>query len=267
MSVQICRLCKNEGQLQNSHIFPQLLSKYLRNEKGNFTRYEPPHPFQKNTKFQRRIRQDSFREYLLCEKCEGLLGENERHFNNVWYGSDRLPTRFNERYWQLKNLNYTSFRLFHLSILWRCAMAKNEGYDKVRLCDHAGKIGHLLLNSNAGKEDEYPIIGQFLIHEGAILHGLISPPYRFKYKGMHLYLITYGGCEWYFPISKNNRAEFKALQLKSDGSLILGHMPFKRSVTYILYNYDVRTRHSELLLEQHCGLSETYNEWLARTKF
>ena len=139
---------------------------------------------------------------------------------------------------------------------------KIKGYGGVSLGPHAEKIAQLLLNGIPGREDEYPIVGQLLIHDNAILHGLISPPYRYKYKGIHLYLITYGGCEWYFPISKNNLAEFKALQLKSNGSLILGHMPVKKSVTYIRFNYDVLPHHRELLLERHSGLRDTYNEWL-----
>jgi hypothetical protein len=64
-----CRLCLKQSELENSHIIPSFLYRWLKETSGTgFLR------FGRNPN--RRV-QDGLKEYWLCPTCEDLLGKWE----------------------------------------------------------------------------------------------------------------------------------------------------------------------------------------------
>ncbi|MCD8231985.1 MAG: hypothetical protein LUD14_09255 [Clostridiales bacterium] len=72
-----CALCRNQKELQLSHIIPKFVGKYLKETSvGNIRSQEDPN----------RVVQDIEKHYLLCHDCEELFSASERYFaNNLFY--------------------------------------------------------------------------------------------------------------------------------------------------------------------------------------
>lgn len=67
-----CRLCKQEAELQLSHILPAFVFRWMRESSGNgHIRYG----FEPNKRVQ-----DGLKLYWLCETCEGVLNQSETAF-------------------------------------------------------------------------------------------------------------------------------------------------------------------------------------------
>ena len=126
-----CRLCLQDRQLRRSHIIPELLYRPL---------YGPTHqirsvnPDLHYIKFLRK----GLRQALLCDDCERLLSKYESYFSSVWYGPQGLPSEIPSGVGLVtkSGLDYTLFKLFHLSILWRASAAKLKDFHGVALGRH-----------------------------------------------------------------------------------------------------------------------------------
>ena len=184
MQQGVCKLCGNKGRLQNSHTIPKFLCKPLYDKTGTGLHYR--------TQGEMEIFiQDGPKEPLLCRECEQHIGKIENQFKDEWYC--RLPTDLDREGWVLKGFDYTTFKLFHLSILWRCSISNLELHKDVRLGPHEANIAELILNLNAGKENEYVIMGRLLILDKTIVHGIVIGPVRQKLRGLNIYRMAYGG--------------------------------------------------------------------------
>lgn len=248
---EICKLCGCVSRLQNSHILPEFLYRYC---------YDPKHRAIKfNTQeISRIIVQKGIREPLLCVKCELHLSKIEGRFKTDWYDRGRLPEQFEKEYWRLDGFDYTSFKLFHLSVLWRCSVSKDRAFAAVSLGPHEGRIAQMILNEDAGEEHDYSIICQLLVHDGAIVHSLVSPPFRLRLDGLNVYLLAYGGCEWFLHVSRHNKPEVKGLGFKKDGSLILIRQSFLESYTGRLMDAELQTRAGQDFVQAYKKLGRKY---------
>ena len=252
---EICRLCGCVSKLQNSHILPEFLYKYC---------YDPKHRAIKfNTQeISRIIVQKGIREPLLCVKCEQHLSKIEGRFRTDWYARGRLPVQFTKEYWRLEGFDYTTFKLFHLSVLWRCSVSKDKAFATVSLGPHERRIAQLILSENAGEEHEYSIIGQLLVHNDAIVHSLVSPAFRLRLDGLHVYLLAYGGCEWFLHVSRHNKTEVKEFGFRKDGSLILIRQSFLESNTARFMDAELRTIAGQNFVQAYKKLRKRYERFV-----
>ena len=69
-----CRLCRQERELRESHLFPKFVFDWMRGDSGQYLRGG------KNPNLRL---QDGFKERLLCEECEGRLNPSETWFSSV----------------------------------------------------------------------------------------------------------------------------------------------------------------------------------------
>ena len=257
---QICKLCGCVTKLQNSHIYPEFLYKFCYDAKHRAIKFN-------TQEISRIIVQKGYREPLLCVKCEQHLSEIERRFKIDWYDRSRLPVQFENECWRLEGFDYTSFKLFHLSVLWRCSVSKSKAFATVSLGPHEKRIAQLIQNADAGEEFEYSIVSQLLVHNDCIVHSLVSPPIRLKLDGLHVYLMVYGGCEWFLYVSKHNRTDVKELGFRKDGSLILIRQSFLESHTARSMDAELQTKagqnfvqvYKKLRKKHECLFSENRN--------
>jgi len=96
------------------------------------TMYDSKHRANKLTiePYKSKFIQKGYRENLLCEDCEKIINKYETYFANVWYEQQKLPKKIVNDRIVLTDLDYTKFKLFHLSVLWRASGSKR---DKVNL--------------------------------------------------------------------------------------------------------------------------------------
>ena len=101
---RICKLCGINDELQNSHIIPSFIYRWLKETSGTgFLRFgQTPN---------KRV-QDGLKDYLLCSSCEGLFQKWETEFaNKIFYPIVKnREIRFYYESWLLK---------FAVSLSWR----------------------------------------------------------------------------------------------------------------------------------------------------
>ena len=213
----ICALCKNETQLCESHIIPKFCFRPLLDDKRriNSIRF--------NEKAEPRLVQDGWKEKLLCKDCEQIICGYERNFSEIWMQSSFLRQPINEEYVLVKGVDYTAFKLFHLSILWRFACAKQSGCEVVLGEYYFEKIRTMLLNQEAGPQENFPVVGVLLVDENRNITHFASEPLVFKMGQSRIYGTPYAGCEWWVLMTDHISPSQKdfCLGLKENGDMLL----------------------------------------------
>jgi hypothetical protein len=134
-----CALCLQEVELRRSHIIPEFLYETL---------YDDKHKFQVLSIIPEKPswhEQKGLRERLLCSACEQRFSVWERYASLVLKGGVPLSYRTEGSIVHIAGLNYTQFKLFQLSILWRAGVSSLPFYEKVQLGKHAETLRlHLL---------------------------------------------------------------------------------------------------------------------------
>jgi len=65
---------------------------------------------------------------LLCKKCEGIINRFETYSATAWYEEGKYPNKVSNSAVRVTGLDYTLFRLFHLSVLSRASVSKREEF-------------------------------------------------------------------------------------------------------------------------------------------
>jgi len=207
-----CRLCGTFGELCLSHIIPDLfirsLEEHIATGKSNQTqpasillsKQEDIPGGQRQRGYWEKV--TGMKEYLLCEGCEGHFANHENYFRKFFYGSgnrlkklpvgDPLPIPIGHisptfRLLGMRRVlvDFEKMRLFVLSLLWRASVAKGDFFENCDLGQtHNGRIAEMLLASNPGTDQEYPITIVSLCFEGGGLEDIICPP-RVDREGDH----------------------------------------------------------------------------------
>lgn len=125
-----CALCTTEKLLEKSHIIPNASFKKLkRNNAGKAVVFD----YKKDTLIRYEI--SSWWEYLLCGKCEDIISEYERYFFSALRGKGGVKLNYHQLGLTFQNLNYSKFKLFLTSLLWRAGVSKQPVFSKVSLSE------------------------------------------------------------------------------------------------------------------------------------
>lgn len=112
---------------------------------------------------------------ILCEKCDNqIIGNLESYSSIVIWGGrgnaesfPKIEGRLNQRnqkYLHLYDIDYTKFKLFLLSIIWRASISKQKIFENVNLGIHEVIIGKMIYENNPGKSNDYPV-SMFVLNE------------------------------------------------------------------------------------------------------
>lgn len=229
-----CRLCRQHRKLCQSHIVPEFCYKAAYDEKHRLLQINQDERGRSVIK----TLQKGLREPLLCRKCEARINRYEREFANYWYGAHGLPRTVCLQYKgvQVDGCDFTSFKLFHLSVLWRASVS--DLFDTVSLGPYEAKIRSMLLRSDPGPDDQFPILGFVLIHDdGSVVHPLVSEPCPSRFENSHVYYMSYAGCEWVFVVTDHaNKKEAKLSRaIAKDGTVFLPYVRLQDSNTFKNY--------------------------------
>lgn len=225
----ICRLCKEDHDLRNSHIIPEFFYKpiyvskhhLLARKSGKLVRGKPL--------------QKGIREKLLCGGCEQQLGRNEKYMSEVLFGGTEIGVQRSQDKLVLSNLNYTKVRLFFLSLIWRMSVASEHPmWKNVDLGRHEEPIRQMVHGENAGEPWEYGFRCILPFFDGKFVEDWILEPDWVRSDWGRLYRFVVGGCVYLFHISNQRLPKQMSEQLiKKDGSWVISFkdarkMPFIR---------------------------------------
>ncbi len=217
-----CAICLEDKPLCNSHIYPEFL---YETTLGPVRRGLKVDVFNLD---RRAIVQDGVKQYLLCEDCEGLANTYETAFCTNWRDRD-IPARvWGYEPYVARDLDYPSFKLFHLTNLYRAAKCTANGFSGFSLPDEAdARIREMIHKKEPGPDDLYPLWA-VVMHRapGIPATDLIASPFSVvDPEGLdeagECYCLAYAGCAWCFQVSGKPPPETEHIRLRQDGTLVL----------------------------------------------
>lgn len=217
-----CKLCHTEQALCNSHIIPEFLWADLYDENHKLIGITGQG---RNgwTKLQKGIR-----EKLFCEDCEQYFNEHfEKPFRSLWIERCPLLSPWEKEEILWINVDYSSFKLFHLSVLYRAHVSTLPTFGQVELGPHAEKIRAMLLSRDAGPAHCYPIFGYAVInHKTNLPVQMISYAQASRFDDLRCYGIMYGGVEWWMGVASHKNNNFNKLCLEANGKMPIAPIPW-----------------------------------------
>lgn len=237
-----CALCLCEKQLIQSHIVPEGFYKFQYDRIGR-TVYSSPS--QNVCKYI----QKGLREVLLCRKCDGnIIGKYDKYGIEVIRDGKHFTKQIftDSEIWH--GLDYKTFTLFHLSVLWRSHLASINSRG-VQLDNTRAELIRiaLLTGANSG-EYQFPIFGYILCHTSGdnsccqeIIH--LGNTYTID-NGAEVAVVVFGGVSWNYYLKESSKSDkYAPIFLGLDGSMIMqyenvydhkpimDHMPAIRAVS------------------------------------
>ena len=211
-----CRLCHNVAPLRDSHVIPEFCFKPT---------YDSIHraiEFSLSAESRRYI-QKGFREPLFCDDCEQRFGKLDTYFSNEWFQKNKLPDRVESDLIEITGLDYTTFKLFHHSILFRASVSTLEQFKFVKLGKNEEILRQMLLTGDASDENQFPFITQFLFHpdDRRVASDIIVEPELSRPNGHYVYIFVYAGCCWMYYASKTDSTRLIQHVFSSAGTLYL----------------------------------------------
>jgi hypothetical protein len=196
----ICALCRTDGALCRSHIIPEFLYRAMYDEKHRM------HVLSASSLVRDRMAQSGLWEYLLCQRCESRLSRWERYGANVLEGGIELQVRREGAAVHVSGLDYASFRLFQLSILWRASVSSLPFFRKVDLGRHTELIRALLIAGTPGRHLQYGCLMFGLKFMSGSLNGVVVQPTVQRLQGQRAFRFVFGGFLWVYLVANHDIA-------------------------------------------------------------
>jgi len=164
--------------------------------------------------------QKGIREKLFCSDCEQHLNDKyEKPFLQQWSIDSPLPSQMAHDSIFSATYDYLTFKLFHLSILFRSSISSLPTFQEVNLGIHEDLIREMLLNVSPGESWEYPILACVVLNGSNVEKRFISQPISWLHEGHTAYGQIYGGAMWWTLISSDKNTFFDSAGLQVSGNI------------------------------------------------
>lgn len=211
-----CRLCLQVKTLKKSHVIPELVYRPVYDADSRCWHLDGA------TGKRHRVQQGRY-ERLLCEHCERVFQRSEHYFAVLWHKSDPLPNPVDVKYLQRSGFDFEPFFRFHLSILWRASVAQDPWFSAVALGPFEEPLRQFLLGTVKTLPHEPAVYGMILrrprTHE--LWSRMVVAPVRSRIDGVTTYTFVFGGCSWYYCVSKQGGPFPESLRLRRPGAMIM----------------------------------------------
>jgi len=168
------------------------------------------------------------REHLLCFDCEQHLNDKyEKPFQKQWTIDSPLPDHITQGLAHSAVYDYSTFKLFHLSVLFRSSISSLPTFKEVNLGAHEERIRQMLLSVDPGQDWEYPILAFAVLNgHGEVERRLISCPISGRYDNHIVYGQIYGGGMWWISVSSHRNHVFCETGLQPSGHITMIAVPW-----------------------------------------
>lgn len=195
-----CRLCLEEAALVKSHIYPEFLYREM---------YDEIHKYRVvSTKEDARIKRPPIGRYerIMCAECEGKTERFDNYAANVLRGKCGSEERIG-RVTLIRDIDYQLFKLFQISILWRCAVSSLEEFSSVSLGKHEDRMRVMIYNEDPGRALDYPCFVMSSDMPDEMAWQLIMPPIKSNRRiDSHTsYSSIFAGLLWVWIVSSHSR--------------------------------------------------------------
>jgi hypothetical protein len=187
-----CRLCNANSLLVEGHILPKFLLRQTgltgANKKFMLQCYSNPAATEAH-------RQDGFKEYLMCEVCDGgIIGTLENYASKQFRRDDSPLSQVPSNGFLWSDLDYAKMKLFTISLLWRMSLSIHGWFGHVRLgSKHEEAMRLMLLKGDPGEPWRYGwTIGGLLFGPKA-LGAVFIQPEPILVKNVKCYRLVLGG--------------------------------------------------------------------------
>lgn len=215
-----CKLCLQEKKLINSHIVPEFFYKCTYSSSHKISVVSTGKISKEFLNLQKGLRQR-----LLCEDCEQLFSAWEKYVREAIFGGTPLKIMSNDRLIKIDGLDYSKFRLFGLSLIWRASVSTNQFFENIDLGSHEEIIRKKLLQNEPGDENEYAIVLSAVKIDNAPIIDLVMKPEELSENGFTYLRFFLGSFIWLFVISDDASAfRLNEFFLKRDGSILIPKM-------------------------------------------
>ncbi len=216
-----CALCLQDRLLCDSHIIPEFCYRPTYDAKHRARLLKPE-------ELRQHLVQKGIREYLLCEECEQKINEHESYLKSLWFDKSPLPTKVTQSTVTVPGVDYSHFKLFHLSVLWRAGVAASKPFGTVSLGPYAEKLRLRLFNSDPGPDGWYPFYGKVVVNpDRTVCYQLVSGPYKSRLDHFTVYYMCYAGCEWTFIVTDHGFAKYRDWTIKKGCPVFLIACPIQ----------------------------------------
>lgn len=168
-----------------------------------------------------RIEQKGIREALLCHSCEQKLSKWERYASLVFKGgAPGVHGNKKGDVVSVSGIDYSTFKLFLLSLLWRAGASRDPYFERVQLGPHQERLRDMLNAGDPGQFDQYPCIFFGLNWEPGETPGLMIQPHKGKVWGHTTHTFVLPGFQLTFFVSSQRlRHPHNRFPLQMNGSL------------------------------------------------
>ena len=209
-----CELCGEEKELcKRSHIIPNFMYRDLFDEKGRMNLIQT-----KEGQYEiKGFRQSGEKEGgILCPTCDNeRLGKLERYASLILYGgysriAEPRQTFDGLRYLYCADLDYTKFKLFLLSILWRASISSKPLFREVSLGPYEDEIRQMILSGDPGEQMVYPCLIMTYLSLEDLPSDLVTQPSQARVDGGYVYKFLIGGLVYVFFVTRRITPEWVA---------------------------------------------------------
>ncbi len=120
--------------------------------------------------------------------------------------SEFLPDEIDHDSHLIKGIDYWTFKLFHLSVLWRASVAQGPEWSKVSLgARHEEYLRAALLEGAVPDRNSYPLLGTVFVgpETRRPCLGWVMPTCASRLGSMRVYTSLYGGCTWHVVVANH----------------------------------------------------------------
>lgn len=211
MTEGVCQLCKTNQLLVDAHIIPKwmyigILNKDYKSLIVNLAGEGYP----------KRSPSGLYDPNILCRNCDNsILSPLEKYGQRILCNPDgTFIDFFNHpsiiqsgglRLVKLKDINYTTFKLFLLSLIWRMHITKIPFFKPVDLGSYAEELRSALLGTRYVPEDQFEVAILGINDAPELITRLICNPKRIKQGGNTYYITLINGFFFMFNISPRDK--------------------------------------------------------------
>lgn len=231
----ICNLCLQEKELiKKSHIIPE----FIYRNSGVYDDKHRMYSFDKEDILQNRkikkVQTGVYDSYILCSQCDNvLISSYEKYASMAIYGEE-IPVEYcpdcitygdtSPTLSICSNVDYSKYKLFLLSILFRASISKDDFFEEVKLSyENQETLRKMVYEGNPSNYNDFPVlIATFA--DSKIPSDIFFNPIKSENDNIITFTFVFAGWSYIFYEGKNiNTESFNSLVMKPDNELKIFH--------------------------------------------